>query len=384
MLKPISSIVLIAFIALVFSALGDEGQKVQIDKRASDDAPAASAATQVETAVNGKPTNHILWPFDAQEARKRQQEAANACGRPLEVTNLLGMKLTLIPAGEFMMGSADDESEHQSDEGPIHRVRITKPFYLGVYEVTIGEFRQFVEATNYQTDAEKDGRGGWGYTGNDDRPFERGPRFTWKETGFAQKDNQPVVNVSWNDAVAFCDWLSRKESETYRLPTEAEWEYACRAGTATRFYHGDDAAKIARVGNVADATMNQKFVDWIKVNSVDREKIGTASHSDGYVFTAPVGKFQANAFGLYDMQGNVWEWCADWDSAKYYHDSPTEDPQGPENGKAKIRRGGSWLHSPTFSRSAQRRRYAPDARNSPIGFRVAQSQQKTGDALRRK
>jgi len=333
----------------------------------------AATAGKTTTESNAGQTKPIDWPFGEQEAQDRQREAAKASGVPIDVDNSLGMKLKLIPAGEFVMGSSADEPENQSDELPAHRVRITKPFYLGVYEVTIGEFRPFVEATNYQTDAEKDGRGGWGYTGNDDRPFKREPKYTWRETGFPQKDDQPVVNVSWNDAVAFCEWLSKKESQTYRLPTEAEWEYACRAGTATRYAHGSDAEGIERVGNVADATMNQKFVEWIKFNKVDREKIGTANHNDGYVFTSPVGKFQPNAFGLYDLQGNVWEWCSDWDSTTYYRDSPTDDPQGPASGKSKIRRGGSWLHSPTFSRSAQRRRYAPEKRNSPIGFRVVRN-----------
>ncbi len=111
-----------------------------------------------------------------------------------------------------------------------------------------------------------------------------------------------MVNVSWNDAVAFCKWLSKKEGNTYRLPTEAEWEYACRAGTTTRYYSGDDPETLAKVGNVADATAKAKFPDWKY----------TIKASDGYVFTSPVGSFQPNAFGLYDMHGNAWQWCADW------------------------------------------------------------------------
>ncbi len=310
------------------------------------------------------------WPFDAQTAHLRQKETAKAIGQPVELTDSIGMKLRLIPTGEFMMGSPEDEEGHAKDEGPVHRVRLTKPFYLGVYEVTIEQFRQFVEATGHITDAEKDARGGWGYTGNDQRPFKKDPKYTWQHTGFTQGDNYPVVNVSWNDAMAFCRWLSQKESTTYRLPTEAEWEYACRAGTQTRFYHGDDPNGLAEVGNVSDATANTKFAEWMKISEVDRLKIGTATHNDGYAFTAPVGCFRANAFGLYDMIGNVWEWCSDWDKTDYYRDSPTDDPTGPADGSMRIRRGGSWLHSPEFGRSARRRRYAPDARNSPIGFRI--------------
>ena len=153
-----------------------------------------------------------------------------------------------------------------------------------------------------------------------------------------------MVNVSWNDAVAFCKWLSRKEGKTYRLPTEAEWEYACRAGTTTRYYSGDDPETLAKVGNVADAALKAKFPDWkytIKAN-------------DGYVFTAPVGKFKPNAFGLYDMHGNAWQWCTDWYGAEYYARSPIDDPTGPDSGAVRVLRGGSWFVRPFFSRSATR------------------------------
>jgi formylglycine-generating enzyme required for sulfatase activity len=236
--------------------------------------------------------------------------------------------------------------------------------------VTKGHFSQFVKATNYTTDTEKDTRGGWGYTGVEERPFRRKPRYTWRYTGFKQSADHPVVNVSWNDAVAFCEWLSRKEGKTYCLPTEAQWEYACRAGTQTRFYHGDAPEGLAALGNISDTSANEKFALWMTISSVDRKKMGVASHSDGYVFTSPVGSYRASGFGLYDMYGNIWEWCADWDSRTYYQNSPTDDPPGPENGKSRLRRGGSWLHSAKYARSAQRRRYPPDGRNSPIGFRV--------------
>ena len=153
-----------------------------------------------------------------------------------------------------------------------------------------------------------------------------------------------MVNVSWNDAVAFCKWLSKKEGKTYRLPTEAEWEYACRAGTTTRYYSGDDPETLAKVGNVADATFKANFPDWkytIKAN-------------DGYVFTAPVGKFKPNAFGLYDMHGNAWQWCADRYGADYYAASALDDPTGPDSGPCRVLRGGSWFNGPIYARSADR------------------------------
>ena len=199
-------------------------------------------------------------------------------------------------------------------------MRITKPFYLGTYHVTRGQFRQFVADTGYKTDAEKGEKpGAWGWD-PDKKEFGFNEKYSWRNAGFEQTDEHPVVNVSWNDAVAFCKWLSQKEGKTYRLPTEAEWEYACRAGTTTRYYSGDDPETLAKVGNVADAAAKAKFPDWkytIKAN-------------DGYVFTAPVGKFKPNAFGLYDMHGNAWQWCADWYGADYYAKSPADDPTGPD------------------------------------------------------
>ncbi len=161
---------------------------------------------------------------------------------PKPITNSIGMKLVLIPAGTFLMGSPDEDKDARGDETPPHPVRITRPFYLGATEVTRGQFRRFVDDAGYQTEAEKDGKGGLGWN-EETKKFEQNPRYTWQNPGFEQTDEHPVVNVTWNDAVAFAQWLSRKEGKTYRLPTEAEWEYACRAGTTTRFSNGDDARR---------------------------------------------------------------------------------------------------------------------------------------------
>ena len=148
------------------------------------------------------------------------------------ITNSLGMKLVLIPAGKFVMGSPRSEPGHGEDEEQ-HEVEITRPFYLGAYEVTLGQFRAFVRGTGYQTEAEKDGKGGWGFTAEDEE-FQQKPTYNWKNTGWERTEEHPVVNATWNDAVAFCAWLSRQESRRYRLPTEAEWEYCCRAGRASK------------------------------------------------------------------------------------------------------------------------------------------------------
>ncbi|TVS08568.1 MAG: formylglycine-generating enzyme family protein [Planctomycetaceae bacterium] len=318
-------------------------------------------------------------PFDAEDARAHQEAWAEHLGVEVEIENSVGMQLRLIPPGEVMMGSAESAEELAKafqeygappaslfeDEHPRHRVRITRPFYLGVHEVTLGQFRQFVEETGYRTDAEKGTGGVKGAFGIDPKTGKPGifAEYSWRNAGFEQTDEHPVVNVSWNDAVEFCRWLSRKEGKTYRLPTEAEWEYACRAGTTTRHYHGDDPEDLAAVDNVGDATFRAKFPHWD----------WTIEAEDGYVFTSPVGKFEANAFGLYDMHGNVWEWCADWYDAKYYANSPVDDPPGPASGSYRVGRGGSWGHGAASCRSADRNWEGPVNRNGNLGFRLART-----------
>ncbi len=257
-------------------------------------------------------------------------------------TNSLGMKLALIPAGRFLMGSPTDQRDHRDDEAQ-HSVELTRDFWIGTQEVTVGQFHAFVRATGHRTDAEKQG----------------GP--TWDRPGFAQTEEHPVAFVSWNDAAAFCAWLARQERGAYRLPTEAEWEYACRAGTTTLHSGGDDYESLAKVGNVPDASLRRGIPDW---------KTPTIAADDGYVHTAPVGRFPPNAFGLFDMQGNAWEWCADWYAP--YDGKPTVDPVGPSSGDRRIVRGGGWgdVH-PLNARSANRAGDAPESCHRAKGFRVA-------------
>jgi len=281
---------------------------------------------------------------------------------PARVVNSIGMEFVLIPAGKFKMGSPESDKDAYDDEKPQHEVEITQPFYLGKYEVTVGQFKRFVQEAPYQTEAEKDGEGGWGYNA-DTGTFEGcKAKYTWKNPGWTQSDEHPAVNVTWNDAVAFCEWLSKKEGRKYALPTEAQWEYSCRAGTTTRYSSGDDEDSLQGVANIADQSFKEKHADasWAK------------SWRDGYPFTSPVGKFRPNAFGLCDMHGNVWEWCADVFDANYYKNSPLRDPPGPAGnaGAFRVIRGGSFGFPPRNCRAASRYWYVPAVRLVFLGFRV--------------
>jgi formylglycine-generating enzyme required for sulfatase activity len=277
---------------------------------------------------------------------------------PKELTLDLGgvaMKCVLIPAGKFIMGSPASEANRGGDETQ-HQVTITKPFYMGVTEVTVGQFSAFVKETAHQTEAEKEG---WGLTWTG-TTFEKVNGASWHKPGFPQEDTHPVTEVSWNDAVAFCQWLSRKSGRTVRLPTEAEWEYACRAGTTTAYQWGDDPDMGKGWCNAADQTAKARFPNWVAFN-----------WADGYVFTSPGGSFRANAWGLYDMHGNVWEWCADWYDKEYYGSGASVDPRGPVSGEGRVLRGGAWGDDPRRCRSACRYWTTPGRRFGLIGFRLA-------------
>ena len=279
-------------------------------------------------------------------------------GIPL-ITNSIGMTLSLLPPGEFLMGSPNGETGRYDDELQ-HTVRITNPYYVAIHEVTVGQFRQFVTATNYKTEAETDGEGGWGY--EKETGFSQDVKYSWRDTGFLQGDDHPVVNVSWNDAVAFCSWMTRTEGVEYRLPTEAEWEYACRAGTTAMYQHGNNPEGLAFVGNVADGSFSEQF---------GTKVITPISAKDGFVFTSPVGRFRSNAFGLFNMHGNAWEWCSDWYGN--YKSSAGNDPQGPSGGSDRVLRGGGWGGTAGLCRSAGRSGLSPSYRDGNLGFRVARS-----------
>ena len=230
----------------------------------------------------------------------------------LDLGNKVTLKLALVPAGKFTMGSPESEKDRNKDEGPQREVTISQPFYMGVYEVTQEQYEQVMGSN---------------------------------PSNFKGAQN-PVERVSWNDAVEFCKKLSTKTGKTVRLPTEAQWEYACRAGSKTRFHYGDDDD----YGQLDDYA-------WYTKDS-DRK-------------THAVGQKKPNDFGLYDMYGNVWEWCSDWYADSYANANKT-DPPGPGSGAFRVLRGGSWSGNPPLCRSAGRFRFSPDLRGVYIfGFRVS-------------
>jgi formylglycine-generating enzyme required for sulfatase activity len=258
-----------------------------------------------EKTVGSKTPPPAIAPFQATQAKQHQQAWADQLGTPGETTNSIGMKLKLIPAGTFTM----------SEGGEAHKVTLTKPFELGVYEVTQEQYEQVM--------------------GSKPSKF-KGPQ-------------NPVEQVSWTDAVEFCRMLSelpaeKKAGYVYRLPTEAEWEYACRAGTTTKYSFGDSESEL---GDYA----------WYDENSRKT--------------THPVGGKKPNPWGLYDMYGNVYEWCQDW-----YGDYPsgsTTDPTGAASGSFRVLRGGCWNFFSDYCHSAFRFSYAPVIRYYYLGFRVLRS-----------
>ena len=283
------------------------------------------------------------------------------------------MTLVLIPAGTFTMGSTEAEikavlakwpeakEEWFKDEKPAHKVTISKAFWMGKHEVTVGQFRRFVEAAGYKTDAEK-GTLFKGAVVATEGKVKIAEDASWRNPYFKQTDEHPVVCVSWNDARAFVDWLNatdkaRPAGTTYRLPTEAEWEYACRARTTTWYHWGDDPDQGNGWCNAADLTAKKEF-----------PKATVFNWDDGFLYTAPVGSFKANAFGLHDLHGNVGEWCQDWYGD--YKEGDQTDPPGPATGEDRVLRGGSWYGYPGLLRSANRLRNHPGGRGYDLGFRL--------------
>jgi formylglycine-generating enzyme required for sulfatase activity len=272
--------------------------------------------------------------------------------------------MVYIKGGTFKMGSPANEPERDDDE-VRHKVKVSD-FYMGKYEVTVGEFERFVNATGYRTEAERD-RGGFVCIDGD---WKMKADANWKNPYFSQTDNHPVVLVSWNDAVQYCNWLSDQEKLTlaytidgynvtmnknangYRLPTEEEWEYACRAGTKTPFSTGKNI-------KTSQANYNGNYPYKKNAKGEYRKK------------TTVVGSFSPNAYGLYDMHGNVWEWCWDWYGNYTGESRPNPNYSGFEANR--VFRGGGWESEANLVRSAVRDFAIPDNRNDCTGFRLVRN-----------
>ncbi|MDT7836954.1 formylglycine-generating enzyme family protein [Aquabacterium sp. OR-4] len=277
--------------------------------------------------------------------------------------------LMAVEPGRLRMGSPDDEAGRAADghEGPVRELHIARRFALGREEVSVGQFRRFVADTGHVTSAERDPAGPscLGWLAQDHRLAPR-PGLQWRDPGYAQGEHHPVVCVSWHDAQAYLRWLSQRSGQAYRLASEAEWEYAARAGSHRSRPWGDDPAQACLYANVADQTAAADGYTW-------RERHAC---QDGHFVAAPVGSFRPNAFGLHDMLGNVWEWVQDcYDPAAYARADAALDGRADETPGCAARglRGGAWISGPDRTRPAYRGGYGPDTRTNVFGFRVARS-----------
>jgi formylglycine-generating enzyme required for sulfatase activity len=263
-------------------------------------------------------------------------------------------KMVVIPAGSFDMGSPNSEAERSDDEGPVHHVNVVT-FAMGKTEITRGQFAAFANETKYSS-------GDKCWTLEKGKIEER--EGDWRKLRYGQEDNYPIGCVNWNDAQAYTQWLSHKTGKQYRLPTEAEWEYSARGKTSTARYWGDNPDEACKYANAADKTAQAQIhgaSSWSAFNC-----------SDGFSYTAPVGSFKANAFGLFDMLGNAWEWTEDSYHGSY-KDAPVDGSAWQGDGAKRVLRGGSWNNSPRIVRSAMRNSYKPELRYSFYGFRVART-----------
>jgi formylglycine-generating enzyme len=263
-------------------------------------------------------------------------------------------EMVVIPSGSLAMGSPGSEAGRGKDEGPVHQVKISI-FAIGKTEITRSQFAAFVKNTKYNTgDKCKTLDGG---------KFEQ-RSGNWRKPGYPQDDKHPATCINWNDAQAYAKWLSRKTGKKYRLPTEAEWEYAARGNTSTARYWGENPNDACGYANAADKTAQAQIkgaTSWSAHNC-----------TDGFAYSAPVGSFKANTFGLNDMLGNVWEWTED-SYHKNYKDAPTDGSAWQGDGKKRVLRGGSWNDAPRNVRAAGRDSNKPDLRFSTFGFRLARS-----------
>ena len=275
--------------------------------------------------------------------------------------------MTLIPAGTFEMGSSAETVplKYRKCEMPPHQVSIPRPFWMCQTETTVSQFRRFVEETGFVTEAEQDQTGCNRLDLNTGKVIQD-PAVTWRTPGFPQSDRHPVVGVSHRDALAYCRWLTNKHGHSFRLPTEAEWEYACRAGTTTAFSSGHRPKDLQGFANASDQSLKHVF----------SRASGSAPWDDGHPFTAPVASYQPNRFGMYDMHGNVGEWCADWFAPDSYSQQYAQERR-PR--KWRVVRGGSWFNNALSCRSSGRHDGIETAASQTNGFRIVMDDSQPGE-----
>ena len=308
--------------------------------------PARRAAYDRQGVAGQQSSNYANPPdihgWSAEKVQAWQRETAAQLGLPVFFRHKLntggeGPVMAVIPPGSFLMGSPPDEPLRNFDEGPQHRVSFAKPFAIGRFAVSFAEYDLFCESTGKKMFF----------------VWSTGARAKPRDAGWG-RGQRPVINVDWDDAQAYCRWLSEQTGKNYRLPSEAEWEYACRAGTTTPFYWGNTL-------NTRQANFDGNYSYFVGAKGEYRDK------------TVPVGEFEPNAFGLYQMHGNVWEWCEDVFHEYYQEGAPTDGSAWAEGGGSlRVFRGGSWYNDNWSARSAFRNRLLPDNRSRIQGFRLAQ------------
>ncbi len=343
--------------------------------RAEDERPGSTPFTWPIEGRQDDPPVCPSFPFDRESAERYQQQYAEWSGLPLEFVITGGIRLRLIPPGLFEMGSPPNEPGHgqRPYDETQHPVWLTEPFYLSTAETTVSQFRAFVESQRYVTDGEKNGGG----HAHDARAvWKHRPGTNWKKPGYAGPfkllADHPVVHVSHHDAGRFCAWLNRRHNPwigshrspvgrpQFALPSEAQWEWACRAGSGDRFWWGPGDDRSGTVANVGDNSLKTVHPEWPR---------STMPMTDGFAFPAPVRSFRANGFGLHDMIGNVWEFC----STRYgnYPKSLHIDPGDLDAKRGFVPRGGGWSNEAVDTRSATRNADPPHFCHSNLGFRVA-------------
>ncbi len=273
------------------------------------------------------------------------------------------LNMITIPGGTFQMGS----NNAGTSEKPVHTVTVST-FQMSKTEVTVKQFREFINDTDYKPVSETGG-GSYFYNGAKDQ-WEIHTNVTWKNDASGlnlANETHPVLHISYNDALEFCSWLSKKEGKRYRLPTEAEWEYAAGGGSSHFMYSWGNGSPPHQVSNLADVTFAEAF-------SVTQSGSNIfLNYYDNFIYTAPVASFSPNPFGLYDMTGNVKEWCQDWLDWEYYSKSPVLNPKGPASPSGdnyKVIRGGYWYAKPFATSNYTRLGAKVDFRSHHLGLRV--------------